>query len=115
MYTDTELAAIDRAAERRIAAEEFRERHPELFVPAATALHPLFEGVLNAAATAQRVIAAACVLTEDECAAVDDTAGLLTSDEPFKFTPPQRGARADFEDAYRAGELRGLPTAFGAL
>ena len=113
MHTNAELIEMDRAAERRLAAEDFRARHPEYFNPCATALHPLFDGILNAAAATQRVVAAA-VLSAAECAAMDDTAGLITN-EPFDITPSQRGARAEFEDAYRAGELRGLPTAFGAL
>jgi hypothetical protein len=61
-------------------------------------------------------------LNLDEMRDVDDCAGLAGSEhiefitiEPFQWTPEQRKARAELEEAMAAGGLRGLPSAFGTL
>jgi hypothetical protein len=55
------------------------------------------------------------LLTTEECEGMDDTFSFITSSEPFRWTPAQRKARAEFEEAARAGELRRIPTVFGEL
>jgi hypothetical protein len=61
------------------------------------------------AATAERGV------TDEDCEAMDSTFEFITSSEPFRWTPAQRKARAEFEEAARAGELRRIPTVFGEL
>lgn len=56
------------------------------------------------------------ILTDEQCAAMDETHEFISLDAiKLALTPQQRKARAEFEGAMQAGDLRGLPTAFGEL
>lgn len=64
----------------------------------------------------QRELPHCDLLTDEQCAAVDDTADLIGCDPIVAgLTPLQRMWRAAQLDAMRAGQLRRIPTAFAPL